>query len=82
MHIMSFMFVFMAVAMWTRLGRIDEAAGQMVVFGAIVELHVPTHRDEKHHEGHHHGTDLQDSFFHAAKIRKIRIFAALNGKNE
>ena len=76
MHKMGFMFGFMAMAMRTRLGRVNKAAGQMVVFGAIVELHVPTHRDEKHHKGHHHGTDLQDSFFHAAKIGIFCIFAA------
>ena len=76
MYKMGFMFVFMAMAMRTRLGRINETAGQMMVFGAIVELYVPTHRDEQHHKGHHQGTDLQDSFFHAAKIGKIILWKA------
>ena len=40
---MSLMLVFVGKAMHTRLCRIDETAAQMVVFGAIVELHVPTH---------------------------------------
>ena len=40
---MSLMLVFMGKAMHTRFCCIDETAGQMVVFGAIVELHVPTH---------------------------------------
>ena len=67
---MSLMLVFVGEAMHTRFCRIDEAAGQMMVFGAIVELYVPTYRDEKHHKCQDHGTDLQDSFFHAAKIQK------------
>ena len=40
---MNLMLVFVGKAMHTRLCCIDETAGQMVVFGAIVELHVPTH---------------------------------------
>ena len=73
---MSLMLMFVGKAMHTRFCRIDKTAAQMVVFGAIVELHVPTHRDEKHHESHHRGTDLQDSFFHAAKVQKIHASSA------
>ena len=71
MHEMSLVLMLMPQTMQARLRRLTEATRQMMVFGAIMELHVPTHRDEKHHKGHHHGTDLQDSFFHAAKIGKI-----------
>ena len=51
-HSMGLMLVLMAMAMHARLCGVNEAACQMVVFGAIVELHVPTHRDEEHHKGH------------------------------
>lgn len=74
---MSLMFVFVGEAMHTRFCRIDEAAGQMMVFGAIVELYVPTHGDEKHHKRDDNGTDLQDSFFHAAKLQSFLIFAKI-----
>ena len=67
----SFVLVLMLKAMGTRLRRRDaKAARQMMVFGAIVKLHVPSHRDEEHHKGHQQGTDLKKSFFHAAKIQK------------
>ena len=33
-------------------GGITEAAHDVVVFGAVMELHVPTHRDEQHRKGH------------------------------
>ena len=39
---MNLMFVFVGQAMHTRFCRIDKTAAQMVVFGAIMELHVPT----------------------------------------
>ena len=51
--------------------RITETAGQLVVDGAIVELHVPANGDEKHHEGHPKRADLHQPIFHAAKIGKI-----------
>ena len=76
MHKMSLMLMFVGKAMHTRFCRIDKTAAQMVVFGAIVELHVPTHRDEEHHKGHHQRTNLQDSFFHAAKVQKIHASSA------
>ena len=68
MHEMGFVLMLVLQTMEALLCRINETARQMMVFGAIVELHVPTHRDEKHHKRHYQGTDLQDSFFHAAKI--------------
>ena len=43
MHNMSLMLVFVGETMHTRFCRIDETATQVVIFGAIVELHVPTH---------------------------------------
>ena len=76
MHKMSLMLMFVGKAMHTRFCCIDKTAAQMVVFGAIVELHVPTHRDEEHHKGHHQRTNLQDSFFHAAKVQKIHASSA------
>ena len=48
-HEMGLVLVFVVEAMHARLGRIDEAACQMMVFGTIMELHVPSHGDEKHH---------------------------------
>ena len=73
MHKMGLVLVLMPQTMQTRLRCLSEAARQMMVFGAIMELHVPTHRDEKHHKGHHQGADLQNSFFHAAKIGIILL---------
>ena len=48
---MTIMFVVMLVvmAMQAQTRRINETAGHSMVLGAIVELHVPTHGDEKHH---------------------------------
>ena len=48
-----------------------ETARQVMVFRAIVEFDIPAHRNEEHHPSHQHGPDLQQSFFHAAKIGKI-----------
>ena len=52
-HSVGLMLVLMAMAMHARLCRVNEAAHHMMVFGAIVELHVPSHRDEEHHNGHY-----------------------------
>ena len=49
---MSLVFVLMLKAMQARLRRLAEAARQMVFRRAVVELHVPAHRNEKHHKGH------------------------------
>ena len=68
----GFVFVLMLKAMGTSLRRRDaEAARQVMVFGAIMELHVPTHRNEQHRKGHQKRTDLKQPFFHAAKIQII-----------
>ena len=69
-------FMMMPHAMFAFYSGITEAARQVMVFGAVVELHVPSHRDKQHREGHPQGTDLQQTLFHAAKIRIFRIFAA------
>ena len=68
--------VLMLKTMEARLCRIDETARQMLVFRAIVELHVPTHRDEEHHKCHHEGNYLQPLLFHAAKIVKNDVWMA------
>ena len=73
-----FMLVIVIPAMYAVVGCIAQTACQMVVFGAIVELHIPTNRDKQHGKGHQEGTDLQQSFFHGAKVGKkvelCRIF--------
>ena len=53
------MMVMMTQAMHAFRGSIDKTAGYMVVLGAVMELHVPSHRDEQHHKGRQKGTDLQ-----------------------
>ena len=40
---MNLVLVFVGKTMHTRFRRVDETTRQMVVFGAIVKLHVPTH---------------------------------------
>ena len=73
-----FMLVIVIPAMHAFVGCIEKAACRMVLFGAIVELHIPTDRDKQHGKGHQEGTDLQDLFFHGAKVGKkvelCRIF--------
>ncbi len=68
----GFHFVLMMVipAMHAFVGCIEKAACRMVLFGAIMELHVPTDRDKQHDEGHQERTDLQQSLFHGAKVGK------------
>ena len=70
------MLVMVPHAMLAGSGSITEATRQVMVFGAVVELHVPADRDEQHREGHQKGADLQQPFFHAAKIENFCIFAA------
>ena len=65
-----FMLVVVIPAMHAVLGCIAQAACHVVVFGAIMELHVPTDRDKQHGKGHQEGTDLQQSLFHGAKVGK------------
>ena len=38
----------MVLAVFAKTRSIAETTQQMMVFGAIVEIHVPTHRNEKH----------------------------------
>ena len=75
-HEMGFVLMLVLQTMEARLCRIDETARQMLVFRAIVELHVPTHRDEEHHKCHHEGNYLQPLLFHAAKIVKNDVWMA------
>ena len=42
-HSVGFMFALVVMAMRARLCRVNETARQVMVFGAIVELHVPTY---------------------------------------
>ena len=39
--------------MYTFSGGIAKTAHDMMVFGAVMELHVPTNRNEQHHECHY-----------------------------
>ena len=64
------MLMMVTPAMHAVVGCIAQAARHVVVFGAIVELHIPTDRDKQHGKGHQEGTDLQQSFFHGAKVGK------------
>jgi hypothetical protein len=65
-----FVLMFMIEAMQTMVYHYTKAARQLVVFSAIMELHVPSDRDEQHCKGHQKGTDLQQPLFHGAKIGK------------
>ena len=67
-HSMGLVLVFVTETMEASLCSIAKATRQMMVLGAIVELYVPTHRDEEHHKGHQQGSDMQDLVFHAAKL--------------
>ena len=72
------MLVMVIPAMHAVIRCIDKAACRMVVFSAVMELHIPTDRDKQHGKGHQEGTDLQQSLFHGAKVGKkvelCRIF--------
>ncbi len=58
-----FMLVVVIPAMYAVVGCIAQAARHVVVFGAVMELHIPTDRDKQHGKGHQEGTDLQQSLF-------------------
>ena len=47
-----FVLKFMVKAMQTMVYHCTEAARQLMVFGAVMELHVPSDRDKQHHECH------------------------------
>ena len=76
----GFHFVLMMVlpAMHAVVGGIAQTPRRMVIFGAVMELHIPPDRDKQHDEGHQERTDLQQSLFHGAKVGKkvelCRIF--------
>ena len=70
------MLMMVPYAMHTIRSSIAETAPHVMVFSAIVELHVPSCRDEQHHKGHQKGADMQQPFFHAAKVMFFCIFAA------
>ena len=67
---MGFVSMLMVKAMQARLCRIDEATRQLMVFGAVMELDIPADGDEQHHKRHQTRANLQQPFFHAAKIQK------------
>ena len=73
-----FMLMMVTPAMHAVVGGIAQTTRRMVVFGAIMELHVPTDRDKQHDKGHQKGADLQQLLFHGAKVGKkvelCRIF--------
>ena len=58
----------MVLAVFAKARSIAETAQKMMVFGAIVEIHVPTYRNEEHQKCHQWGYYLQNAFFHAANI--------------
>lgn len=58
----------MVLAVFAKARSITETAQKMMVFGAIVEIHVPSYRNEEHQKRHQWGYYLQNAFFHAAKI--------------
>ena len=47
-----FMLMIVSQTMHTIRGSIAETAHHIMVFGAIVELHIPSYRDEQYHKGH------------------------------
>lgn len=57
-------------AMHACCGSVTEAAGHVMIFGAIMELHVPSDRDKQHRKGHQKGADLQQPLFHGRKSTK------------
>ena len=70
------MLKFMVEAMHTMVCHCTKTARQLMVFGAVMEFHIPAYRDEQHHECHQKRADVQQSFFHGCKNRKFCIFAA------
>ena len=61
----SFVLVFMVEAVHTLVCHYAKTAHKLVVFGTIVEFHVPPDRDEQHREGQQKGADLQQPIFHS-----------------
>ena len=69
-----FVLLLMVKAMHTMVCHCTKAARQLMVFGAVMELHVPTDRYEQHHKGHQKGTDLQQPLFHGRKSKDFLYF--------
>ena len=63
-------------AMQTIVRHWAKAACQLVVFGAIMELHIPSDRHEQHRKGHQKGTDLQQPLFHGCKSREKGVMVS------
>ena len=61
----------MVLAVFAKARSVAETAQKMMVFGAIVEIHVPTYRNEEHQKRHQQWSYLQNAFFHVAKIVKM-----------
>ena len=62
--------------MQTTVRRWAKAACQLVVFGAVMELHVPPNRHEQHRKGHQKGTDLQQPLFHGCKNKEKGVMVS------
>ena len=62
--------------MYTFSGGIAKTAHDMMVFGAIMELHIPSDRHEQHRKGHQKGTDLQQPLFHGCKSREKGVMVS------
>jgi hypothetical protein len=67
-HFCFLMLVMVPQAMHACCGSVTEATRHVMIFGAIMELHIPSDRDKQHRKGHQKGTDLQKPLFHGAKI--------------
>ena len=61
----SFVLMFMVEAVHTLVCHYAKTAHKLVVFGTIVEFHVPPDRYEQHREGQQKGADLQQPIFHS-----------------
>lgn len=50
---LRFVLMMVTQAMHAFRGGIAETARHVVVLGAVMELHVPSHRDKQHHKSHY-----------------------------
>ena len=69
-----FVLMFMVETMQTMVDHCTKAARQLVVFGTVMELHVPSNRHEQHRKSHQKGTDLQQPLFHGCKSKDFLYF--------
>ena len=51
-HLCFLVLVMVPQAMHACCGSVTEATRHVMIFGAIMELHVPSDRDKQHHESH------------------------------